>query len=106
MNKKKYYISVQSKSIFQQQGEAPYELEIEATEQQVIKLRNLFDKMEECDIDSMIRTPTPGIPYHHDHPNDSYDYYLKQIYQMIYDLGTIDTQQHVSSIMDRLDTMG
>lgn len=106
MDKKKYYISVQAKSIFQDQGQAPYELEIEATEEQIVRLRNLFDKMEESDIDAMIRTPTPGIPYHHDHPNDSYDECLKQIYQMIYDNGTADTRQHVSSMIAGLNTIG
>ncbi|MEB3100593.1 hypothetical protein [Ferviditalea candida] len=98
MEKKKYYISVQSGSILEDQGAAAYELEIEATEAEAAKLQELFDaRMTEEDA-TFVRNHIPAIPYHNDKENDAYDYYLKEIYQMIYNLGTEETRKHIESI--------
>ncbi|AYB42812.1 hypothetical protein V4V36_22085 [Paenibacillus lautus] len=106
METERYYISVQSKSIMKNQGDSPYELIIDATDQQVAELRSLFNALEDYDQAAMFRAPMPGIPYHHDSPNDGYDFQLKAIYRTLYNLGTEETKQHVSSLTDKLDTIG
>jgi hypothetical protein len=96
--KKRYYISVQSQTIMEHQGDASYELEIEANAEELQKLNELFELMDEFDQSSFLNNPVPGIPYHHDLENDGYDYYLKEIYKFLYDNGTEKTKSHIQSM--------
>ncbi|MCP1310417.1 hypothetical protein [Paenibacillus tyrfis] len=98
MDKRNYYVSVQSKTIMQHQGDAAYELEIEATPEEIIKLKELFEDMEYAEEQTFPRTLVPGIPYHHDEENDVYDIYLKNVYQTLYSLGTDETKKHVQTM--------
>ncbi|MGG4147298.1 hypothetical protein ABEW34_29700 [Paenibacillus algorifonticola] len=98
MEKQKYYVSVQSKTIMTTQGDASYEFEIEATLKELQELLYLFDQMEDFDNESMLRNSIPGIPYHHDLENDGYDYYLREIYNTIRHLGTVETKEHIQSM--------
>jgi hypothetical protein len=106
MEKKKYYVSVQSRSIMMEQGHASYELEIVATESEVARLQSFFDDFEEADHATYFRTITPGLPYHHDPENDEYDHALKECYNLIYQLGNDVTKAHLTSITDSLNHMG
>ncbi|GAB6989697.1 hypothetical protein [Paenibacillus pini] len=106
MEKNKYFVSVQAKSIMLQQGDAAYELEIFANDEEINKIKGLFDSLENLDNDCLLRTPNPGMPYHHDNPNDKYDHYLQEIYETLHELGTDETKHFVSSITDQLNTMG
>ncbi|RUS47925.1 hypothetical protein [Cohnella sp. AR92] len=98
MDNKHYYVSVQSKTIMHNQGDAPYELEIVASEEEVDKLKDLFAELDEYDQDTFFRAHYPGIPYHHDSQNDRYDYALKQIYGLLNRLGTEETKSHIDSM--------
>jgi hypothetical protein len=95
MEKKRYYISVQSKTIMEQQGDASYELEIEASAAELQKLNELFELMDDFDVKTFYRASIPAIPYHLDSENDGYDYYLKEIYDFIYKIGTEETRSHI-----------
>jgi hypothetical protein len=106
MEKAKFYVSVQAKTIMEQKNEAAYELEIEANEMEVEKLKELFASLDEFDQASFFRALSPGLPYHHDNENDGYDYYLKEIYKTIYGLGSGETKQYISSMATELNTMG
>lgn len=96
MDKRKYYVSVQSKTIMEHQGDAPYEFEIEATPADLEELKELFDNLESFDEKSYFRMMTP-VPYHYDSPNDGHDYYLREIYRKIQSLGTEETRSHIAS---------
>lgn len=102
MEKKKYFVSVQSRSIMLEQGQAPYELEIEATESEVQDLQLLFEEFEESDHATFFRTAIPGLPYHHDLENDDYDQMLKQCYERIYQLGNNETRAHLSAFIKNI----
>lgn len=102
MEKNLYYVSVQSRSIMRDQGQASYELEIEATESEVLRLQSKLDELEEADHGTFFRTLTPGLPYHHDPENDVYDRAIKQCYDLIYQWGTDETKQHLSSFLGDL----
>ncbi len=98
MEKKKYYVSVQAESILEDQAAAAYELEIEATEKEVSQLQELFDKKGTEDNYSYLRAHLPTFSYHQDKENDAFDYYLKEIYQKLYDLGTEETKRHIEGM--------
>ncbi|XEC96907.1 hypothetical protein AB6A23_10425 [Paenibacillus tarimensis] len=106
MNKRKYFVSVQSRSVLTEQGQAAYELEIEATEEEVEKLQYLFQMLEEAEQSSSFRAITPGIPYHCDAENDNYDNALKACYDLVQKLGTEETVAHLSGIIDQLNNIG
>ena len=97
-DKQRYYVSVQSGSIFSNQDEQAYELEIDATTKEVVQLRELFDEHEVLDFDNMLRSPIPATPYHHDDENDVYDQQLQRIYGMLYQLGTPETRKHIQEM--------
>ncbi|NHN33679.1 hypothetical protein [Paenibacillus agricola] len=89
------YISVQAKTIMENQGDAAYEFEIKASQEDIEKLRELFEVMEEYDEGTYIRAHLAGIAYHLDSDNDGYDDTLKEIYSMIAKLGTEETKDIV-----------
>lgn len=98
MNKKKYYVSVQSGSILSSPEFSTYEFEIEATPQEITQLRELFDFYAEADNATFVRGHIPGIPYHYDDENDAYDKLLQNIYQMLHQLGTPETRSHIEEM--------
>ena len=98
MDKRTYYVSVQAKCIMYNQGDAAYELDIYATEEEVEKLTELFNHLEDAEEKTALRAHIPIIPYHHDSENDVYDYYLKEIYKAIYQIGTDQTKSHISAM--------
>lgn len=98
MDKKTYYISVQAGSILENKGDAVFEFEIQATEEEISRLQELFDGKEEADNYAYGRSYVPWMEYHNDRPNDVYDFYLKEVYGLIHSLGTSDTKRHIESM--------
>jgi len=96
MDKTRYYVSVQAKTIMINQGDAAYELEIEATQDDVGRLKKLFNEMDHNDFVSGFRTVLGiSMPYHLDEPNDRYDNTIKDVYIMLHNLGTEETKQQI-----------
>ncbi|MBP0726651.1 hypothetical protein J5Y03_15945 [Bacillus sp. RG28] len=96
MDKTRYYVSVQAKTITINQGDAAYELEIDATQDDVERLKQLFNNMDHNDFVSGFRTVLGiSMPYHLDEPNDRYDNNIKDVYRMLHNLGTAETKQHI-----------
>ncbi len=87
MDKKTYYIRVGSGEILEDPEAAEFEYEIKATDAEIDKLSALFEQRADTDDASFFRAGTPYKEYHKDNPNVEYDEYLKEIYQMIHDLG-------------------
>lgn len=104
MEKRPYYISVQAKTIMLNQGDATYEFEIMATDEEIDQLYELFEVLDEYEQGTYIRSHVPALPYHHDSYNDACDDTLKEIYLLIGKLGSKQTSEHIAS-MD-LDNMG
>jgi hypothetical protein len=95
MEKKRYYIAVGPGEIMENQGDASYEFEIEATEEEIDRLQELFEDKDNADQSSYVRSHIPFREYHNDEPNDIHDYYLHEVYQMIHNLGTQQTREHI-----------
>lgn len=98
MEKKTYYVSVQAGTVFEEQGASSFEFEIQATEKELNQLEELFEAREDADASTFIRGQTPGLPYHQDPENDAYDDALHQVYQMIHQLGTPETKEHIEKM--------
>ncbi|MBO8164558.1 MAG: hypothetical protein H0Z34_12665 [Brevibacillus sp.] len=98
MDKRRYYVSVQAGTILENQGDAAYEFEIEATEDDVKTLRALFEERYENELDTFFRAHIPGVPYHFDTENDQYDESLRKIYSALYQLGTEETKNQIKSM--------
>lgn len=105
MEKQTYYISVGSRGISQIKTATPFELEIEATEDEIRALRGIFDQMYTADVMGFLRAHVPFWEYHNDKENDMMDRDLMNVYQMLYDLGKPETKQHIESmgILNNLD---
>lgn len=103
MPKKRYYVSVQSDAILENQGDAAYEFEIDADEEEISRLQELFDGKQQADNYAFGRAHIPFLEYHHDRENDVHDFYLKEVYGLIHELGTPETKRHIESmgVLDR-----
>ncbi|MGE5704631.1 MAG: hypothetical protein ACM32O_19045 [Clostridia bacterium] len=98
MAKKRYYVSVQSGTIMENQGDASYELEIDATPEEKYVLDQLLQDKAVNDFESFVTVHIPAIPYHNDEANDDYDRCLQQIYRKIHELGTDETKRHIETM--------
>lgn len=99
--KKTYYVSVQADTVLPDKDAAAFELEIEATEDEVNRLQEMFEiKMDSAE-STFIKAHLLTIPYHYDVENDRYDEALAQIYRYLHELGTPETRQHI----DRMGIM-
>ncbi|MEH7399490.1 hypothetical protein V7148_00720 [Gottfriedia acidiceleris] len=99
MEKRRYYVSVQAKTIVPNQGDAPYELEIDATIDEKHRLERIFHQIDSYDEAAGIQTAfiIPITNWSQEN-NDGYDYFLKQAYALIYELGTEETRAHISQM--------
>jgi hypothetical protein len=96
--KRTYYISIGHGEILQTSMDSPWDFKIEATDQEITQLRELFDSNYSTDIQAFYRSHVPYIQYHYDKENDAYDKNLKRIYEMIYKLGDEEAKNHIESM--------
>lgn len=96
--KKTYYVSMAHGEISQIKTASPWDFQIEATDDEIIQLREYFDQNYSTDIQNFFRAHVPYIQYHYDRENDAYDETLKKIYQLIYKLGNEEAKQHIRSM--------
>jgi len=98
MEKRKYYVSVQSRTVMEHQGDGAYELEIEATPDEVHQLQELFESTSETDFNNYLRIHDPEILQEELVSNAFVDRYLTQIYRLLYRYGTPETKAHIQSM--------
>ena len=77
---------------------SPWNFKIEATDNEIIQLRELFDQNYSTEWQNFFRAHVPYIQYHYDRENDAYDETLINIYQLIYQLGDQEAKQHISEM--------
>lgn len=98
MNKKTYYVTVGSGEIVQDPTVTSFEFEIEATDDELNKLQELFEDTAEAELSTARRAMTPYVEYSFDKENDLYDFKLREIYQMLHALGSQRTREHIESM--------
>lgn len=98
MEKKTYYVAVAPGEILQDQKALNYEFVIQATDDELDKLQELFEDTSASEISTAARAVIPFREYSHDKENEWYDANLQQIYQMLHQLGTPETRKHIESM--------
>jgi hypothetical protein len=96
--KKTYYITLGSGEIMQRATDSPWSFKISATDEEITKLRELFDQNYATEWQNYFRAHVPYVQYHYDRENDAYDETLGEIYKMIYELGDEEAKQHIRNI--------
>ncbi|MEI3605448.1 hydrolase [Pseudogracilibacillus sp. SE30717A] len=87
MDKKKYYVSLQSREISQIQYQNNNAFTIYATPTEIQMLRKVLDNVHTSEFDTFWRAHVPILPYHNDPSNDRYDESLSNALSIIYELG-------------------
>ncbi|WML47240.1 hydrolase [Neobacillus sp. PS3-34] len=96
--KKTYYIDLGSGEISQSATSSSWNYKIEASDEEIIQLREYFDQNYSTEWQNFFRAHVPYVQYHYDRENDAYDQTSQKIFQMLYDLGDEETKEHIKSI--------
>lgn len=97
--RKLFYVSVQAGQILEDREAAAYELEIYANEEDVSRLRELFEElssMEEAEAFHFVSTPYKSNS--DDALSGASDDLIGQVYRLIYNCGTVATKRHIESM--------
>ncbi|MFB6367491.1 hypothetical protein ACFCP7_26285 [Paenibacillus elgii] len=96
MEKKTYYIAVGSGEVQEpEEATGNFEFEIQATEEEVDKLQDMFEELAMNEEDTAMRAT---IPYREYRPDKESDGNLTEIYRMLHELGTPDTRRHIEAM--------
>lgn len=96
--KKTYYIQVGTGEISQSSTDSPWNFKIEATDEEITDLREMFEQNYSTDWQNFFRAHVPYVQYHYDRENDAYDETTKSVYGMIYKLGDEEARKHIESM--------
>ncbi|AIM15985.1 hydrolase [Neobacillus sedimentimangrovi] len=96
--KKTYYIDVGTGEISQSATASTWSFKIQATDEEITQLRELFDQNYSTEWKNFFRAHVPYVQYHYDRENDEYDSRIQQIYSMIYRLGDQEAKNHIESM--------
>lgn len=98
MDKKTYYIAVGPGEVMNNQGDASYEFEIIATEEDILKLQDLFKETDNASQGSFSDAYLPWKVYYSSESNQEYDGNLMEVYRTLHKLGTEETKRHIESM--------
>ncbi|MEK3887675.1 hydrolase [Bacillus sp. FSL K6-3431] len=77
---------------------SPWQFKIEATDEEIRKLRAIFDANANNSSADFLRAHIPFREYHNDPTNDIHDNNLLHVYEMIYQLGDEEAKGHIESM--------
>lgn len=96
--KTRYYVSVQGRSVLEEQGAAAYEWTIEATPETAINLRHMLERIGEKEDSSFAAYTYPWPDTPEDVVNSGYQSQIDKVYREIYRLGTEETRRELQRI--------
>ncbi|MDF0728372.1 hydrolase [Cytobacillus sp. S13-E01] len=96
-SKKTYYVTISSGEISQLSTASPWDYKIEATDEDVVHLREYFEQSYSSDWQGFFRAHVPYLEYHHDPTNDAVDDTMQKVFKMIYELGDEEAREHIKS---------
>ncbi|KKB37519.1 hydrolase [Bacillus thermotolerans] len=96
--KNTYYISIANGEIMRSSTDSPWNFKVEATDEEITALRELFNANYSTEWANFLRAHVPYVQYHYDRENDQYDSRMEQVYEMIYQLGDEEAKQYVKDI--------
>jgi hypothetical protein len=95
--RKTYYVSVGAGQVLADPEAAAFELEIQANDQELDKLHELFEEIQDADEDNAFHFN--GLPSVSDDPEDeTYNSLFRDIYRLLHELGTRETREHIESM--------
>lgn len=95
MLKKTYYISVADGEISQSSTASSWNYKIEATDDEIVQLREYFDQIYSSDWQGFYRAHTPYVQYHYDRDNDAIDNTMEKVFSLIHELGDDEAKKHI-----------
>ncbi|UOQ46429.1 hydrolase [Halobacillus salinarum] len=98
MEKKKYNINLGTREISVNHDANNDDFAIYATEDEALKLREVFNEIYNSDVRSFFRAHVPAEPYHYDQANDEYDEGMAAAFRMIYELGDEGTKKQIEEM--------
>lgn len=96
--KKTYFIDVGTGEISQSATSSTWSYRIQATDDEIIELRELFDQNYSTEWQSFFRAHIPFVEYHYDRENDAYDSTIQKVYSRIHQLGDAEAKKHIESM--------
>ncbi|PWA09033.1 hydrolase [Pueribacillus theae] len=97
MEKRTYYVAVNTGEIVDDPTITPWQYEIHATEDEAHQLRELFDQASRQSMDVAYRVARPFSGSGEDYDMHHYDNTLQEIYRIIYRLGNEKAKEHIQS---------
>ncbi|HWO75690.1 MAG TPA: hydrolase [Bacillus sp. (in: firmicutes)] len=96
--RKTYYIDLGSGEISRSRTASAWNYQIEASDEDITQLREYFDQMHSTGWQNFFRAHVPYVQYHYDRENDANDRLLKDVYQLIHDLGDEEARKQIESM--------
>lgn len=95
MEKKRYYVSVQGRSLLDDPGAAAYEWSVEATSDEADTLKHMLDQLGEKEESTFLAYTHPWPDSPEDDVNRSYQSVVSGLFREIYRLGTVETREQL-----------
>lgn len=97
--RKRFYVSVQAGQILGDREAAAYELEINANDEEVARLRELFEELSSMDEAEIAHFgATPYETSNDIEMNGASDEIITCIYRLLYECGTHDTKRQIETM--------
>lgn len=97
--RKPYYVAVGAGQILEDPTAAPYELEINANEEELNRLQELFEELaswDEAQVSHFAWNPFGSASV--ERINLGYDQLITRIYKLMHELGSEQTKAHIASM--------
>ncbi|MNP57266.1 hypothetical protein D3C76_1520770 [compost metagenome] len=101
MEKRTYYVSVQGRSLLDNQDEASYEWVIHATESEADTISHMLEQIGETEDSEFLAFTYPWPDTPEEWVNANYSSLMNDLYHEIYRLGSEETKQQVRAILER-----
>lgn len=99
MDKATYYVTVEGTINSEQNlNDAPYDFEIQATDEEIGELQALYQKAYNEDFDTFVQANLPLRTKERMKANEDIDHYVSEIYKAIYRLGSDETKQRIAEL--------
>lgn len=96
--KKTYYIDVGTGGISQSATSSTWSYKIQANEEEITQLRELFDQNYATEWKNFYRAHVPYVQYHYDRENDAYDSTIQKVYSLLHKFGDDAAKDHIESM--------
>ncbi|MEF2967984.1 hypothetical protein V3851_19310 [Paenibacillus sp. M1] len=95
MEKKTYYVSLQGRSLLEEQGASGYEWTIRATPEEADTISHMLEQIDEKEVSGFLAYTWPWPDSPEGDVNASYQSNIDQLYREIYRLGTEETRSQL-----------